>query len=147
MNIYTISFLLILAFNVVKNKKSLHMLQQNLYNENNRYWKWIIKNLKDVFFTLDFFAFLILWLGYSLDNFLSPIFIMIALVFYFLEIIRILNIRKIEKVKKPLVYTKRVKRLIFTTTCLMVLPVIVYLLDHDNGFLLLLMESFLTYFS
>ena len=24
--------------------KSLHMLQQNLYNENNRYIKWIFKN-------------------------------------------------------------------------------------------------------
>ena len=26
--------------------KSYHMLQQNLYNENNRYIKWIFKNYK-----------------------------------------------------------------------------------------------------
>ena len=30
-----------------KSHKSLHMLQQNLYNENNRYLKWVIKNLQD----------------------------------------------------------------------------------------------------
>ena len=35
-----------------KFKKSLHMLQQNLYNENNRYIKWMIKNNK-IFFDLD----------------------------------------------------------------------------------------------
>ncbi len=29
-----------------KTKRSLHMLQQNLYNENNRYIKWIFKNYK-----------------------------------------------------------------------------------------------------
>ena len=27
-----------------KTKRALHMLQQNLYNENNRYVKWLIKN-------------------------------------------------------------------------------------------------------
>ena len=27
-----------------KTKRNLHMLQQNLYNENNRYIKWLIKN-------------------------------------------------------------------------------------------------------
>ena len=56
MNIYTISFLIILIFNVIKNKKSLHMLQQNLYNENNRYMKWIKRNLKTVFVSLDFIS-------------------------------------------------------------------------------------------
>lgn len=25
---------------IIKSKKNLHMLQQNLYNENNRYLKW-----------------------------------------------------------------------------------------------------------
>ena len=32
--------------NYYKSQKSLHMLQQNLYNENNRYIKWLIKNDK-----------------------------------------------------------------------------------------------------
>ena len=29
-----------------KTKRSLHMLQQNLYNENNRYIKWVVRNYK-----------------------------------------------------------------------------------------------------
>ena len=30
-----------------KSKRNLHMIQQNIYNENNRYGKWIWKNLFD----------------------------------------------------------------------------------------------------
>ena len=44
-----IYFLLISAFIfaiIFKTKRSLHMLQQNLYNENNRYLKWSLKNYK-----------------------------------------------------------------------------------------------------
>ena len=114
MNIYTISFLIILIFNVIKNKKSLHMLQQNLYNENNRYMKWIKRNLKTVFVSLDFISLILIAIAYLLDNELSFFLVIIALVLYGLESIRILNNRKTEQVKKPLVITKRVRRLIFT---------------------------------
>ena len=41
--------ILILTFayaTINKSKRALHMLQQNLYNENNRYIKWVIKNKK-----------------------------------------------------------------------------------------------------
>ena len=31
-----------------KSQRSLHMLQENLYNENNRYVKWVMKNLKEM---------------------------------------------------------------------------------------------------
>ena len=30
-----------------KSRRHLHMLQQNLYNENNRYLKWVWKNNKE----------------------------------------------------------------------------------------------------
>ncbi len=45
--IITVFFLLsmILFVNIYQGRKSLHMLQQNLYNENNRYGKWIVNNL------------------------------------------------------------------------------------------------------
>lgn len=147
MNIYTISFLIILIFNIVKNKKSLHMLQQNLYNENNRYMKWIKKNLKYVFVTLDFISLIILVVAYLLNNDLSTVLVIIALLFYGLESVRILNMRKTEQVKKPLVITKRVRRLIFTITVLFVLPIIIYLLNHNNGLLMLVVEASITYLS
>ena len=147
MNIYTISFLLILLFNLVKNKKSLHMLQQNLYNENNRYVKWLIKNAKGVFLTLDLLATIVIIIAYILNNNLYNILLIIALAFYLLETIRIINNRKLETVKKPLVITKRVKRLMLTLIVLFALPIIIYLVDSDNGPLLLLVESIITYFS
>ena len=34
---------------IIKSKKSLHMLQQNLYNENNRYVKWVVNNSSNLF--------------------------------------------------------------------------------------------------
>jgi len=147
MNIYTISFLIILIFNIIKNKKSLHMLQQNLYNENNRYMKWIKKNLKSVFVTLDFISMVILVVAYLLNNKLSTVLVIIAMIFYLLEMVRIINNRKLEQVKKPLVITKRVRRLIFTISVLFVLPIITYLLNHNNGLLLLLIEGVITYLS
>ncbi len=147
MNIYTISFLLILVFNVVKNKKSIHMLQQNLYNENNRYLKWIKKNLKTVLMTLDFLSLVILGIAYFLNHSLSTVLVIIADIFYLLECARILNLRKTEQVKKPLVVTSRIKRLMVTVTVLMGLPIIIYFVDRNQGLLLLFVESLVTYFS
>ena len=57
MNIYTITFIVMMIFTIIKNKKSLHMLQQNLYNENNRYLKWLKRNSKQVFISLDLLSF------------------------------------------------------------------------------------------
>ncbi len=147
MNIYTISFLLILLFNVIKNKKSLHMLQQNLYNENNRYLKWIRRNFKTVFLTLDFISCILLLIAYLLNNQLSFFLVIISLILYGLESIRVLNNRKVEQVKKPLVVTARVKRLLITITILFILPIIIYLLHDHHGYLMLMVEGVLTYFS
>ena len=58
--IYVICSFVLLFY---KNKKYLHMLQQNLYNENNRYLSWLVRNYK-YFFDLDLFIFIISILGY-----------------------------------------------------------------------------------
>ena len=147
MNLYTSSFLLIIVFNIIKNKKSLHMFQQNLYNENNRYIKWILKHFKKVFLSLDFLSMITIIIAYLLNNNLSDFLILIAIAFYFLETARIYNNKKIEIIKKSLVITKRVRRLILTLAILFLLPIVVYLADKDNGLLLLVIESIITYFS
>ena len=41
--------IIIVIYNLYISKRSIHMLQQNMYNENNRYFKWIFKNLKETF--------------------------------------------------------------------------------------------------
>ena len=47
MLLVNILFLISLLFiNIYKSKRHLHMMQQNLYNENNRYIRWILKNSK-----------------------------------------------------------------------------------------------------
>ena len=53
---YLLMFSLFIAL-FFKTKRSLHMLQQNLYNENNRFMKWLFKNIKqfasvEVFFVI-----------------------------------------------------------------------------------------------
>lgn len=117
-----------------KSKRFLHMLQQNLYNENNRYLKWIFKNWK-VFLDLDIFIIAISLIGglvtYDLDR-LSLIF---GLILIILGIVLGLSWNKRiknDQNKKPLVITKRVKRLIFTTFLLYLLPVVLCLLNYGD---------------
>ena len=43
--------MIILAY--LKSKKSIHMLQQNFYDDDHRYLLWITRNLNKVFFTVD----------------------------------------------------------------------------------------------
>ena len=118
-----------------KNRKALHMLQQNLYNENNRYFKWLFKNYK-VFLDLDLVLLLISLVGvcviYDLE-FLSDISQWSMAVIAFL--IGVIWDRRIknDQNKKPLVYTARVKRLILTTSILYLVPVILMAFNLDNG--------------
>ena len=46
MTLLIINILTLLTFNFIDLKKILHNLQQNRYNEDNRYLKWINKNKK-----------------------------------------------------------------------------------------------------
>ena len=46
---FLISLIITIPYIFLKSKKSLHMLQQNWYNEGNRYVKWINNNKKKVF--------------------------------------------------------------------------------------------------
>ena len=68
-----LSFAFVLIF---KSKRYLHMLQQNLYNENNRYVKWVFKNYKQ-FMDWDIILILIAFAG--------------SLVFYDLEVVSVIG--------------------------------------------------------
>ena len=46
---FLISLLPALIYLGMKMKKSFHMLQQNWYNDGNRYMKWCFQNKKRVF--------------------------------------------------------------------------------------------------
>ena len=101
------------------------MLQQNLYNENNRYVKWVVNN-SDNFFSLELLAVLIVAVANVFlinDKTISLILNIIAIILYIVYAIKFRTDLKNEQVKKPLVITARVKRIncyyyntIFNTT-------------------------------
>ena len=135
-----------------KTKRSLHMLQQNLYNENNRYIKWIFKNYKQ-FIDLDIILILIAFAG--------------ALVFYDIEIVCtigmlgiiltsvLLGYKWIKKIqndqnKKQLVVTARIKRLICTIIILYFIQLCLmsyYMVDKEFFWQMLFVITFMVYFN
>ncbi len=148
--VYVILIIALIYGNVHKSKRFLHMLQQNLYNENNRYIKWLLKNIK-VFVGLDLLLVGISIIGYFLSyniDFLSTLLLIVMslvclLIGYSWNKIIINN-----QNKKKLVITSRIKRLIFTTSILYIIPIIIMAINIDNNrlcWLLFLIESVMLY--
>ena len=90
MQVTYIMFLVFLVYLIVKGKKALHMLQQNLYNENNRYLKWISNNITTAFLNLDIVSCLFIIIGCLLKN---DILIILSIAIYVVDMIRIKKIR------------------------------------------------------
>lgn len=107
---FLLSLLLFLFYGILKTKKVLQVLQQNWYNDGNRYIKWINNNKRKVFINADilfpiFLLGLVLPYKYSLILFIA---------FYMICFLILDKIQKKEQVKLKLVVTARVKRLILT---------------------------------
>ena len=98
----------------IKMEKNILILQQNFYNENNRYIKWGIKNILKIFNILEiiiclgFLFFKVEWfsIGY------------LVLILY-----NVIN-KKRENVKLPLRVTNRVKRIFVTSFIIYIVPLI-----------------------
>ena len=128
---------------IIKSKKSLHMLQQNLYNENNRYVKWVVNNSSN-FFSLELLIVLIVAIAnvFLINNdTVSLVLNVIAIILYIVYAIKFRTNLKNEQVKKPLVITARVKRLIATTIILHLIPIVLIIIYRDN----LLISHFLIF--
>ena len=67
--LYYFVYFLMLAYTIFISRRTLHMLQQNLYNENNRYIKWILKNNEITIFNVSLIA-IVLSIGITIfkDN-------------------------------------------------------------------------------
>ena len=131
MHVTYIMFLVFLVYLILKGKKALHMLQQNLYNENNRYLKWISNNIATAFLNLDIVSCLFIIIGCLLKN---DILIILSIAIYVVDMVRIKKIRAKEQVKKPLVITARVKRLLVTISILYLIPLVVTLLNNNLNY-------------
>lgn len=132
--VYLILIASLVILNFYKGKKSLHMLQQNLYNENNRYLKWVMKNKKQ-FLYLDLIMVILALVGIFVIYDLEPVSIACLLAISVLAISQALIWRKNilnDQNKKKLVVTARIKRLITTTTILFAIPVVLLGFHIDN---------------
>ena len=82
---FIVSLVLMYLYVYLKTKKSFHMLQQNWYNDGNRYVKWIIKNKKQEFFNIDIL--ILLLLVFKLSNIKLETVMITFVIFYVLEAI------------------------------------------------------------
>ena len=125
---YILSLLPCICYMYLKSKKQMHMLQQNWYNDGNRYINWVISNFKKVFILPELLAFLIVFLKSYDFKIIACSFVLIYIISY----IYYSNVIKHEQTKKPLVYTPRIKRLYTTLTILyilMILPTFIHYSD------------------
>ena len=115
---------------IYKARKSMHMLQQNWYNDGNRYFKWILDNLTKVFITFDLLFVFFALFKYTTFNASVIIFSIFYVIVYFLYRSKI----KKEQSKKPLVITARIKRLYVTMLILYLIGIIpMFFLFNENG--------------
>ena len=132
--IYLLLFFSSIFLISVKSKRSLHMLQSNLYNENNRYLKWVIKNKQELL-TIEIITLLFLIIEVVvLYNFIElsyGILLIVSIINFFCGY-TLFNKYSNVQTKKPLVFTKRVKRLVVTNTILYIIPFIILFMNHFN---------------
>lgn len=124
MKLYIISLIAMFIYLIVSLKKSLHMLQQNWYNDGNRYLKWIDNNKKYVYLSPSILIFPLSIIGCYYRKYS-----ILVTIYYILITILLIRSRKKEQVKKPLVVTSRIKRLCVTIFIIYSIPVISILTD------------------
>ncbi len=98
-----------LIYICMRMKKSMHMLQQNFYNDSNRYIKWIFKNKNKSFLTYDLLFVPVLVIGYCFEQ----TYLLMA-IFYFVMCFIYYQNNKKESVKIRLKVTTRIKRMLVT---------------------------------
>ena len=110
MNYFLFSLIVYFIFISLKSKKTIHMLQQNYYNESHRFVLWVFHNKKKVFINVDILLLLTLccyFFEFKLGvMYATTVSALICMLYY------LYNHK--EQTKKPLVVTSRVKRLVFT---------------------------------
>ena len=133
MEILTILLVVLMTVYVLfKITKAMHMLQQNLYNENNRYLKWVVKNINHTFFNTNMIAIIFTFiLMLSIMKELRMVFLVILCLIYLLAFCYDYYRSKGEQNKKPLVYTARIKRLLVTIVILYSIPLIIFLINNS----------------
>ena len=146
MILFIIALICMFIYIVFDLKKAFHMLQQNWYNDGNRYLKWINNNSKFVFVWFDYLYLFIVILGYFINNQLLSI---IIAVYYLILTYLLFKKYKHEQVKKPLAFTGRIKRMCVTIFILYLIPILMIFLtfNQDLVFIYYFIVGSLIYFN
>ena len=130
---------------IYRSVEAMHMLQQNLYNENNRYLKWIVKNYRKAFSLFDFLPVILFLLIYFVkDNHIIDLVLIASMFIYFIGIINEYRKNKENQNKLPLKATGRIKRL-FVTVVLIYGIAIYFTVISDKEIMLGLMLILLAF--
>lgn len=143
MNLFLLSLIPFIIFTVYKTSKSFQMLQQNYYNDFNRYLFWVLKNSKKALLNID-----ILFLTLVITLFLSFKFnAAFMIILYLLIFMLYRDSRCKEQNKLPLKVTSRVKRLYITTFVMyaIIIGFMCILFNEENVWLYYLILGFITY--
>lgn len=143
---FFISTIPYLIFTIYKSKKSFHMLQQNYYDESERYFLWVLKNPKKVWLDTDAIFILLIVLLFLPDKISAIAFAL----FYIMIFAQYHTKIKEEQSKKPLVVTSRVKRMILTLIILyliLLIPMFTFYTSNILGanYILLGFVTYLNY--
>ena len=115
MFLYIFVYILIVFYIIKVSKRTLHMLQQNLYNENNRYLNWISDNKRVTVINYSIIGIVIsLMIMVCKKNFIVNFLLLLLMIIYLISYFKEQRISLKNQNKKPLVYTPRIKRLIIT---------------------------------
>ncbi len=146
---FIVSLIIMYLYTYLKTKKSFQMLQQNWYNDGNRYIKWIFRNSKKNFLCFDIFIIFILIFYFST---VTTETIMISFVIFYVVCSMIyLTKQKKEQEKLKLKFTARIKRLLFTTFLLYFIPTVIFYFQFNHihivySYLILGMMVYLNHF-
>lgn len=142
---YYFLYFIIFIYLLKMEKRALHMLQQNLYNENNRYLKWIKNNSHNTLIKFDIYGILFSMLIFIIvDSRIKSVCFIILIVLYIFSYLNEKRISSTNQNKKPLVYTKRIKRLIVTLSIIYLSLIIIPIVDNDLKDLFLFILTILT---
>jgi len=129
MEYFYIPLVLIGCYLILRTKNALHILQQNSYNLDGRYFKWILTNRIKIYTLFDH---LTLLLALIFVFIFDKNFVLISTsVLYFVGIIISFLKMKKETYKLKFKVTSRIKRLIFTIFLIYTIPTLLIVLNFD----------------
>ncbi len=140
MYIYIFIYLIYIFY---KTRTSFYMLQQNLYNENNRYLKWVNKNFRRCFNILDFIPIILgIFILFNQESFTMELIYLIITVINVLGIYIEYKKNSIQENKIKFIVTNRVKRLYLTEFIIVGFSIVLLIIQNFTFNILIVLSLY-----